>query len=174
VLLGRQLAEREQECDRLRSEAETARKLENDLRAELVAADARFNEAMEALRAEKTQMEADLAQALEERTRLQGEVGMIKRNTESSWAAERVENALLRERINDVAAEVARLTVVLEGPGSPIETILAGEPAHARQGAASNGGAAAKPQGEAEEAKGNLAERMRALQLRASRLTSTT
>ena len=51
----------------------------------------------------------------------------VKRDTEASWASERVESALLRERINDVAAEVARLTAALEGPGSPIETILAGE-----------------------------------------------
>ena len=48
----------------------------------------------------------------------------MKRDTESTWAAERVENALLRERINDVAAEVARLTATLEGPGSPIESLL--------------------------------------------------
>ena len=54
----------------------------------------------------------------------------MKREAETSWAAERVENALLRERINDVAAEVARLTAVLEGPGSPIETILAGNPSN--------------------------------------------
>ena len=45
----------------------------------------------------------------------------MKREAETTWAAERVENALLRERINDVAAEVARLTAALEGPGSPIE-----------------------------------------------------
>ena len=49
----------------------------------------------------------------------------MKREAEQTWAAERVENALLRERINDVAAEVARLTAALEGPGSPIDAILA-------------------------------------------------
>ena len=48
----------------------------------------------------------------------------MKREAETSWASERMENAVLRERINDVAAEVARLTATLEGPGSPIETIL--------------------------------------------------
>ena len=51
----------------------------------------------------------------------------MKREAEATWAAERVENALLRERINDVAAEVARLTSVLEGPGSRIDAILAEE-----------------------------------------------
>ena len=54
----------------------------------------------------------------------------MKREAEATWASERVENALLRERINDVAAEVARLTATLEGPGSTIDTILAA-PEHA-------------------------------------------
>ena len=53
----------------------------------------------------------------------------MKREAEQTWAAERVENALLRERINDIAAEIARLTVALEGADSPIEAMLAGEPA---------------------------------------------
>ncbi|MEA2934720.1 MAG: hypothetical protein QOD74_1366 [Variibacter sp.] len=37
---------------------------------------------------------------------------------------ERAENALLRERIADVAAEVARLTMQLEGAASPIPALL--------------------------------------------------
>ena len=77
-------------------------------------------------KSEIAQLEAQLADAVEERTRLQAEIATIKREAESTWAAERVENALLRERINDVAAEVARLTAMLEGPGSPIDTLLAG------------------------------------------------
>jgi len=48
----------------------------------------------------------------------------MKREAESAWANERMENAVLRERINDVAAEVARLTSALEGPQSPIDAIL--------------------------------------------------
>jgi hypothetical protein len=59
---------------------------------------------------------------IDERNKSQREVGTMRRDAESTWAAERVENALLRERINDVAAEVARLTAALEGPGSPIES----------------------------------------------------
>ena len=66
-----------------------------------------------------------MAAAIEERAKLQGEIASMRRETESTWAAERVENALLRERINDVAAEVARLTATLEGPSSPIEAMLA-------------------------------------------------
>ncbi len=40
-----------------------------------------------------------------------------------------MENALLRERINDIAAEVAKLAMQLEGPNSAIEAMLAAEPA---------------------------------------------
>ena len=60
----------------------------------------------------------------------------MKRETEQTWASERVENALLRERINDVAAEVARLASTLEGPNSPIDAILAAETARDRAVAA--------------------------------------
>ena len=62
----------------------------------------------------------------------------MKRDAEETWAAERVENALLRRRINDVAAEVARLTATLEGPGSAIVSMLADVPALG-QGAAGAG-----------------------------------
>jgi hypothetical protein len=88
-----------------------------------------------------------------------------------------MENALLRERINDIAAEVAKLAMQLEGPNSPIEALLATEagqtpkqpprPANgaAANGAAANGAAAASlPEGG-----GTLAERIRALQAHASR-----
>lgn len=175
VLLSRQLAERDRERDQLRSEAEMARKIEEDLRSDLAAADGRLKEATQNLRTEKSELERELALAKEESARLQNEIGAIKRDTESSWAAERVENALLRERINDVAAEVAKLTVVLEGPDSPIEAILASDAAHVgRSPVTANGSGRDKSATSAQESKGNLAERMRALQLRASRLTSAT
>jgi hypothetical protein len=104
----------------------------------------------------------------------------MRRDTESSWAAERVENALLRERINDVAAEVARLTAALEGPGSPIESMLAveapalgparGDGASGVNGTSGETGAATidSPQ----QSKGTLADRIRALQSTASRVVS--
>ncbi len=66
-------------------------------------------------------------------------------------------NAQLRERIGEIAAEVARLAIALEGPGSPIETILA-EPA--RRNGNANGTATSQ---------GALAERIKALQAHVSR-----
>ena len=117
------------------------------------------------------QKELDLANA--ERAKLQGEVAAMKREAEASWAAERVENALLRERINDVAAEVAKLAVTLEGPNSPIEAILASEASTAPRKSV-NGGTSRAANGDADsDSKGGLADRMRALQTRASRLSTS-
>ena len=94
----------------------------------------------------------------------------MKRDAESSWATERVENALLRERINDIAAEVARLTAALEGPGSPIEAMLASDKPAMRPDAHVNGTSTGEPM--REQPQGNLADRIRALQSKASRVTA--
>jgi hypothetical protein len=102
---------------------------------------------------------------------VQQEIGLMQRDAETSWAAERMENALLRERINDIAAEVARLTVVLEGPDSPIEGMLANDNAGTRPEANGTNGAAGANGGNPGPG-GTLADRIRALQSRASRLTA--
>jgi hypothetical protein len=78
-----------------------------------------------------------------------------------------MENALLRERINDIAAEVAKLAIQLEGPNSPIEAMLAEEPASTAKAEKPVNGAA--PDGGVPEGGGTLAERIRALQSHASR-----
>jgi chorismate mutase len=75
--------------------------------------------------ADVRQLEQQLAVALAERSRLQREIAAIKRDAETIWAAERVENALFRERINDVAYEVVRITQALESSGSSIEPMSA-------------------------------------------------
>ena len=67
-----------------------------------------------------------VADAWVARGRLQQLLG-LNREAESSWASERMENALLRERINDIAAEVAKLAMQLEGPNSAIEAMLAAD-----------------------------------------------
>jgi chromosome segregation ATPase len=126
------------------------------------------SEKLEALTKEKAQLEQERNQAREENTRLKREVAALLQGSEASWANERVENALLRERINDIAAEVTRLTLALEGPGSPIEAMLAEDSA----GAATAGVNGSHPaNGEAAPAPhGDLVERIRALKSRVSRL----
>ncbi len=103
--------------------------------------------------------------ARDERSKLQRDMNAIQQQAESSWATERMENALLRERINDIAAEVAKLAIQLEGPNSPIEALLEADPAKPANGAV-NGTA---PNGATGEGGGTLAERIRALQAHASR-----
>ncbi|AMN44337.1 hypothetical protein [Rhodoplanes sp. Z2-YC6860] len=159
------LSEREIEIAQLKDQVTQNQKVENDLRAELSGAAGKSRAATESLVKEKALMEDQLNQVRAERTRLQQEIAGMKREAEQSWAAERVENALLRERINDIAAEIARLTVALEGSDSPIEAMLASDPTTAQAPRPANG--ERKP---AAEGKGNLADRIRALQMKASRV----
>jgi chromosome segregation ATPase len=142
--------------------------------------------AFEKLRTEKALLEEQLASARDERGSMQRELNAIKAQTESSWATERMENAVLRERINDIAAEVAKLAITLEGPDSPIEAILAveartPEQSYAQGKSAANGAvpsaanankpvtAEPAPSITPQAAKGTLADRIRALQNQASR-----
>ena len=97
----------------------------------------------------------------------------MKREAEATWASERVENALLRERINDVAAEVARLTSVLEGPGSTDRHDPRGARARRRE-RRRQARVAPAANTNSEDGKGSLADRIRALQARSSRLSSAT
>ena len=166
---GKTLSEREVEISRLNDTLAAAHKTEIDLRAEISNAVSRSKAATEGLEKEKLLIEDQLAQSKAERGKLQQEVSTIKREAEQTWAAERVENALLRERINDVAAEIARLTVALDGVDSPIEAMLQSEPASANAARPANGTPSADG-----ESKGSLADRIRALQLKASRVPATT
>jgi chromosome segregation ATPase len=186
---GRLIAERDYEIQRLRGENEAAQRLESDLRSELASAGSRSSAAAQKLRSDIAQLEAQLAAALDERAKLQRDIATLEREAESTWAAERVENALLRERINDVAAEVARLTAALEGPDSPIDSMLAVEsPAlgaaadHASGNATGHGNSRINGTGgEARagaietppQSKSTLADRIRALQSSASRVASS-
>jgi seryl-tRNA synthetase len=121
---------------------------------------------IEKLRAEKAAVEEQLRAARDERTKLQRDINAIQQQAESSWQTERMENALLRERINDIAAEVAKLAMQLEGPNSAIEAMLAAEPDVPKTPAKPANDVAGAP---VAEGGGTLAERIRALQSHASR-----
>jgi chromosome segregation ATPase len=166
---SRLLTQSDFELNQLRNEILLARKSENDLRTAIAEIDDRASSATEQLKTEKIQLQAELDRANDERTRLARELGEIKRTTEETWASERVENALLRERINDVAAEVARLASALEGPNSPIDAILAAETVRDRAGIGTPSTGDADLTG-SPSTNGDLADRIRALQTHASRL----
>lgn len=166
---GRSLSEREQSSDSLRTEASSAQQSLMALRVELSETENRRRTATEALTAERNTLEEQLKQSQAERDKLQNELVAMKREVESAWQTERMENAVLRERINDVAAEVARLTSVLEGPGSTIEAMLAGATTTVPLAPAAAADATPEKRN-GESARGSLADRMRALQSRASQL----
>src|SRR3982074_835810 len=117
---GKLLAERDYESNQLRQANEAAERTLKELRAEIAASSGGNSPLIEKLRAEKAAAEEQLRIARDERAKLQREVNTIQQQAESTWATERMENALLRERINDIAAEVAKLAMQLEGPNSPI------------------------------------------------------
>jgi len=169
---GKLLAERDFENSQLRQANETSERAMKQLRDEIGAINSGQWPALEKLKAEKAGLEEQLRVTRDERGKLQRDINAIQHQAESNWATERMENALLRERINDIAAEVAKLAMQLEGPHSAIDAILGSEPAAARSPAkAANGAAGANGVASADEPQtgGTLAERIRALQAHASR-----
>src|ERR1700742_2141243 len=160
---GKMLAEREFENNQLRQANTAADRTMQQLREQIAQGDSGKLPALEKLKTEKTALEDQLRVTRDERAKLQRDLNAIQQQAESNWATERMENALLRERINDIAAEVAKLAMQLEGPNSPIEALLAAEPAKPVNGAAHGS------TGSTGEGGGTLAERIRALQAHASR-----
>ncbi len=160
------LAERESENNRLRQAHADAERTIGELRAEIAALNGGKSPLTDGLRKEKAAAEEAMRAAQTERAKLQRDINVIQQQAESSWATERMENALLRERINDIAAEVAKLAMTIEGPDSPIEAILAAEASPAPAAKAVNGTAS---NGAMPAAGGTLADRIRALQSHASR-----
>jgi predicted nucleic acid-binding Zn-ribbon protein len=147
---GQRLAVHEQENQRLRGESEAARKNEGDLRGELAAVSSNV---ADKFKANIEQLQAQLAAAALERTKLQAEIAKLQQEAEAT--------NVVRDRVNTVAAEVARLTAALDGPDSPIATLIANGGAHGANGSGKAGSAG--------EQKGTLADRIRALQSSAAR-----
>ncbi|MGH6644137.1 MAG: hypothetical protein ACRED3_15735 [Bradyrhizobium sp.] len=168
---GKLLAEREFENSQLKQANDTAERTAKELRVEIAAlSQGGASPMIEKLRTEKAAVEEQLGVARDERAKLQRDINAIQQQAESSWATERMENALLRERINDIAAEVAKLAMQLEGPNSAIEAMLAAEPViPAKSAKPANGTAAHGAGANVPEGGGTLAERIRALQSHASR-----
>jgi len=162
------LAQTEREVTHLNGALSKAWQTETELRAAITELENRVATAAERSKAEKMRLQTDLDRTIEERDRLSRDLAAMRREAEEAWASERVENAMLRERINDVAAEVVRLASALEGPNSPIDAILAAETKHERAGHAPSG-KPANGGNEMSNGRSNLAERIRAVTTQASR-----
>jgi predicted nucleic acid-binding Zn-ribbon protein len=105
---------------------------EFNLHPELAKAEIRHAAEVESLKADKASAQDQLVQARDECAKLQDYIDSMKKQVETTWASERMANAVLRERINDVASEVVRVAVALEGLNSPIDSLVAGKTASAQ------------------------------------------
>jgi chromosome segregation ATPase len=159
------LAEREKENGPLRKANATAQLTINELREEIASLNGGKSPLIDGLRNEMIAAERALRAAHDERAKLQRDINVIQRQAASSGTAEQMENALLRERINDIAAEVSRLAMTIEGPDSPIKAILAADATPAKTAKAVNGAGG----NDAIPSTVSLADRIRALQSQASR-----
>lgn len=172
------LDRREKELERLREQQKLGSSTEGELAAELSAAQeqkvkleaevaeltlqmstllsgatgADVEKAMAKLNADRARLEERLTTLTRENKKLRGDVASLERSKSEEWDEERRGNALLREQINDLAAEVVNLTLMLDGPDSPIRKALA-QPANDSPSAARHADAIV-----------SLADRVRALQ----------
>lgn len=112
----------------------------NELQAKLATASLRMEalledasnenvkKAMASLNEDRTSLKKQIKEITKERNTLQKELKARRIANDADWETERTENATLRERINDLAAQVTAMTASLEGPDSPIHEILGKAP----------------------------------------------
>ena len=81
--------------------------------------------AMTSLEQEKSSLAEQLKKAKSERDKFEDALSNVTDNRREEWDSERRENSILRERMNDLAAQVTAMTAALEGDKSPINEILA-------------------------------------------------
>ncbi|MBL8582669.1 MAG: hypothetical protein JNL61_10645 [Rhizobiaceae bacterium] len=141
---------RERELTRLREAAKAATQTEQELQAQLVlqqkervllegqiadltgqtakllesARGAEFEKVAATLAAEREKLEARIGPLETENRRLKVELAARVRAQSDDWSDEKQVSALLREQMNDLAAEVLNLTAMLDGPASPIARAL--------------------------------------------------
>ena len=193
--LGTQLRVTEAElAAKLRSLEETEQKLsdrkaefaklmaEFDIHPELAKAESRHAAEIEGMKADKAAAEEQRDQSRAECAKLQDYIESMKKQVETTWASERMANAVLRERINDVASEVVRVAAALEGLNSPIDSLVAGKTASAQAQtetaamAAAENGEISLPAtvGNGDGSSSELIHRIRALRQRSTRTPATT
>ena len=107
---------------------------------------------------ERRDLQNALDAAIVERDELKVQLSATEISSGEDWQVERRENAIVRERINDLAAQVTAMTAALEGPNSPINQTLEDE-GQAKQRKSASASMAAMG-----EEVTTLADRIRALQ----------
>ena len=120
--LTRLLMEERQKTTQL--EADLAKSV---LRMEALLTDAsneNVSKAIKTLSGEKAELRAKLKELTTKSAAMEKQLAAYKDNSGAQWEQERKDNAVLRERINDLAAQVTAMTASIEGPNSPINEII--------------------------------------------------
>jgi predicted nucleic acid-binding Zn-ribbon protein len=134
---ARVLAARQYESDRLHVALDGAHRAEAALRYEFAKAEERRLLESKAILGEKAALEVKIEQLKQERQQLQGELQALRRHAESSQTNERVETALMRTRIGEVADQVAQLRSLLL---TPVPDEATGDLPHPVSGGANGNG----------------------------------
>ena len=166
-----------QESERILADKESSiARISGDLNEHALAADSQrieiiaLSTQIDALKNQFSDLRHQLDAARKAETELRAELAIERRAIESASAQEQAENAMLRDRINEIAAEIAQLTITLEGPLSPIHALLTAGADAAGSARGGNGGGAAAAVGEHSP---SLGDRIRSLQSKSTRLSST-
>ncbi len=104
---------------------------------------------MAKLSADRDLLEERLKTLTRENRKLKVDVAVHERTKSEEWNGGRRQSAVLREQMNELAAEVVKLTAALEGPDSPIDKAL---------------GPAGEADNDADRKITSLADKVRALQ----------
>ncbi|PCH46054.1 MAG: hypothetical protein COC23_04885 [Hyphomicrobiales bacterium] len=88
------------------------------------ASDENIENAVAVIENERKKLRKELKLMEKEREDLQSELSAVKLSNGEDWEVERRENAIVRERINDLAAQVTAMTADIEGPESPVNSAL--------------------------------------------------
>lgn len=174
--LSGHIAEAERMSTRVQQLLSERDKLDEELTRRTADAEMRARSLLDELqnsRTDKAAIEGQLTAERAERERVQEDLKRLETAASENWERERVENALLRERINDLAAEITTMTAALDGANSPIEKLIAEAEKGVRQGAmmpsaasvSAGAGVMTRPD---DPRRLSLAERVRALQARSS------
>jgi chromosome segregation ATPase len=157
----------EAEAARIEAEAAVARlTLALERESHTTANDA-IQSTLAAVQDEKDSLVNKVTELEDRHQQLQAENAELRRITGEDWETERRENALLRERLNDIAGKVANLTKTV-APEAADDTPLEPPPPRrrprARVAKAEREAVAALAEAEAEPGKQTLADRVRGLQ----------
>lgn len=113
--------------------------------------------AMSTIKSEKVRLEDQIEELDRDKAKMQDALKAYQRDKADNWDTERRENSILRERINDLAAQVTSMTASMEGEQSPIHEILA-------KAKSTKKGRGGKSSASSTEVPHTLADRIRALQ----------